>query len=372
MFFILFLREKDTGPYYIALKNFIFYLILITNQGIDNDQDVEVLYPSGKKWTFNPAALVLVTNMSTTACSSDSESVKSLNDPTKTNDVEEVDDTTKPVEVYQVNDLVEISSNADQMKVLQSGHGEWAEAMRPTLGKLGKIKQIYPDGDLKIEVCNTTWTYNPLCVKRAAVQTKSKSLQPVVISNLNEELVKAAANGDVDKCKTLLNMKGSNANALFAGHTALQAASQNGHLNIIKILFSYNADLEIEDKDGDRAIHHAAFGDEPLVISLLAKAHNMKNSGMLKLDLNSRNKKSQTALHIAVNKEHMQVIKILLGLDAHVSLQDIDGDTPLHDAISKRNDTIVDLLLEANADLAICNKNSFNPLHHATLRGNVK
>lgn len=55
----------------------------------------------------------------------------------------------------------------------------------------------------------------------------------------------------------------------FKGHTALQAASQNGHLDVIQVLMKYNSDVEIEDKDGDRAIHHAAFGDEPGVMKLL-------------------------------------------------------------------------------------------------------
>ena len=33
---------------------------------------------------------------------------------------------------------------------------------------------------------------------------------------------------------------------MFAGHTALQAASQNGHVEVIKILMKYNVDMEIE------------------------------------------------------------------------------------------------------------------------------
>ena len=44
-----------------------------------------------------------------------------------------------------------------------------------------------------------------------------------------------------------------------------------------------------QDKDGDRAVHHAAFGDEADVVELLAKAG---------ADLNARNKRRQTALHI--------------------------------------------------------------------------
>ena len=33
---------------------------------------------------------------------------------------------------------------------------------------------------------------------------------------------------------------------MFAGHTALQAASQNGHVEVIKILMKYDVDMEIE------------------------------------------------------------------------------------------------------------------------------
>lgn len=32
------------------------------------------------------------------------------------------------------------------------------------MGKIGNVVQVYDDGDLKIHVCNTSWTYNPLAV----------------------------------------------------------------------------------------------------------------------------------------------------------------------------------------------------------------
>lgn len=107
-------------------------------------------------------------------------------------------------------------------------------------------------------------------------------------------------------------LSGPDVNGVFAGHTALQAASQNGHLEVISVLLRYHADVEIEDKDGDRAVHHAAFGDEPSVVQLLAHAG---------ADLNARNKRRQTALHIGVNKGHIGVVKMLLDLQCHPSLQ---------------------------------------------------
>ena len=110
----------------------------------------------------------------------------------------------------------------------------------------------------------------------------------------------------------LLGREECNVNGVFAGHTALQAASQNGHLEVIRTLIRHKSELEIEDKDGDRAVHHAAFGDEPAVMEILAHAG---------ADLNARNKRRQTALHIAVNKGHVGVVKTLLDLQCHPSLQ---------------------------------------------------
>lgn len=59
-------------------------------------------------------------------------------------------------------------------------------------------------------------------------------------------------------------------------------------------------------------MHHAAFGDEPAVIELLKQVN---------ADLNARNKRRQTPLHIAVNKGHVGVVKALLSLGCHPSLQ---------------------------------------------------
>ena len=67
-----------------------------------------------------------------------------------------------------------------------------------------------------------------------------------------------------------------------------------------------------QDKDGDRAVHHASFGDEPDIIYLLAR-HGV--------DLSARNRRKQSPLHVAVNKGHVSVIKVLLQHQCRPSLQ---------------------------------------------------
>jgi len=87
-------------------------------------------------------------------------------------------------------------------------------------------------------------------------------------------------------------------------------------------------------------------------------------------DINARNKRRQTALHIAVNRGHIWVVRTLLKLACHVSLQDLEGDTPLHDTILKKRDDMLEMLLDGGADVTVTNNNGFNVLHHAALRGN--
>lgn len=162
--------------------------------GIDEDHDIVVAYTSGNRWTFNPAVLTKVSSP-----------------------------TTAPPE-FQVGDIVKICSDVESIKILQRGHGEWADAMQLTLGKIGRVQQVYHDNDLKVEVGNTSWTYNPLAVcKVASTSTAStgaaagatgdgncapvipsgerlsailkKLFEPNVSGDATEEFVKAAANG---------------------------------------------------------------------------------------------------------------------------------------------------------------------------------
>lgn len=68
--------------------------------GIDEDHDIVVAYNSGNRWTFNPAVLTKVASP-----------------------------TAAPPE-FQVGDIVKICSDVESIKLLQRGHGEWADAMQ--------------------------------------------------------------------------------------------------------------------------------------------------------------------------------------------------------------------------------------------------
>lgn len=89
--------------------------------GIDEDHDIVVSYPSGNRWTFNPAVLTKVQiPVPVTSSSSDNQT-------------------------FAVGDLVQICNDLEKIKLLQRGHGEWAEAMAPVCTIRLLMVKLYPD-----------------------------------------------------------------------------------------------------------------------------------------------------------------------------------------------------------------------------------
>lgn len=342
--------------------------------GVDEDHDVVVQYSSRNRWTLNPAILKKVQSPAGGDHNLDGHPHPpplTIPSPSTT-----LDSTPFGDDNFQVGDFVKISSDVEKVKEYQTGHGEWVESMIHTLGKVGRVVEVYGDGDLKIDVRDSSWTFNSRAVRK--VDSDGVPLTPRTSANVSlllrhmieehqpscpgEEMVRCAASGDLGRVEELVRDGAVAIDNQYNGHTALQAASQSGHIDVVRCLLRNGSNIEEEDKDGDRAVHHASFGDEPEIVDLLAQHA---------ADFNARNKRKQTPLHVAVNKGHVSVIRVLLQHRCHCSLQDSEGDTPLHDAISKKRDDMVALLLEGEADITIANNNGFNCLHHAALRGNI-
>ena len=83
------------------------------------------LFFCGYRWTFNPAVLTKVSTPSS-ANSATSETSTSGATPS-----------TSAAPQFAVGDLVQICNDVERIKVLQRGHGEWAEAMMP-------VRELFP------------------------------------------------------------------------------------------------------------------------------------------------------------------------------------------------------------------------------------
>ncbi|CAF0797759.1 unnamed protein product [Rotaria sordida] len=77
--------------------------------------------------------------------------------------------------------MVQICSNLEQIKIFQCGHGEWTEAMLPTLGKLGRVVDLYNDVSI-----DSTVSLNELCCgNNDHVSINSETIRTTTTSSNN-------------------------------------------------------------------------------------------------------------------------------------------------------------------------------------------
>jgi len=118
--------------------------------GVDQDNDFEVSYPSGNKWTLNPAVLTRAEDTLSYFFTSNGSSYHLLNNhvdsPGISNENKNWDNFTNNnlMDIHHLNfdksmdakttfeesDFVDICPDVEKVKLLQRGHGEWAEEMK--------------------------------------------------------------------------------------------------------------------------------------------------------------------------------------------------------------------------------------------------
>nr|CEL68462.1 TPA: ankyrin repeat-containing protein [Neospora caninum Liverpool] len=94
----------------------------------------------------------------------------------------------------------------------------------------------------------------------------------------------------------------------------------------------------------DLFFRHAANGD------LKSLVEDLRSDPAL---VNARNDDDMTALHLAADRGHVEVIELLLEKGADVNVQDNSGETPLHVAVVAENLNVILLLLKKNADISL-------------------
>ncbi|XP_015108850.1 E3 ubiquitin-protein ligase MIB2 [Diachasma alloeum] len=283
-------------------------------------------------------------------------------------------------ESFSLGDLVQVKSDAAQVKNYQQGHGEWIDVMKSALGKTGKVIKIYPDGDLRVTLDGHTWTFNPLSVTRISSgheaelnRHQAPTMESPVIDGAAievEKLLRDAARGEagLSSVREFLRKYSGSVDARPSGigggkKTCLQVAAHQGNRELCVLLLDAGASLRAIDEDGDPPLHYAAFGNQAGVMEFLI------NRGA---PIDAVNNSGCTALHVSVNKQNSTCVKVLLRHNCNVNLQDSYGDTALHDAIGKDATDIIDALINCERiDFTLRNKRGFNVLHHAALKGNA-
>jgi ankyrin repeat protein len=205
-------------------------------------------------------------------------------------------------------------------------------------------------------------------------------------------LINAAMLGDNDAVKAAL-AKGADVNAKGDGRPAIVWAAQNGWIDVVQTLVAAKADVNLRDNIGLTALERAVdVGAKPAMVALLIKAGadvNLKygepqksvypgrsvlmtasSSGnreivdlllKAKPDVNATDDDGETALTIAVEDGHPELIATLAKAGANMNIA-YQHWTPLLWAIENANAAAIDELLKVGADPNKAGENGESPL----------
>ena len=144
--------------------------------------------------------------------------------------------------------------------------------------------------------------------------------------------------------------------------TPLLVASDNGRLDIARVLLDHGADVNYQDSHGTSPLHLASrIPSNDLIQLLLDHGANV----------NASDKEGRTALyHVSYQGQpETLVAKLLLKNGANVHTQCESGWTPLHEAASRGYADMVQLLLDYGADANSQSNDARTALHVAACRG---
>ena len=156
-------------------------------------------------------------------------------------------------------------------------------------------------------------------------------------------LMTAAAFDNASMILTLLN-HGADIDAVQRnGRTAVEAAAYFGNLDATRTLTDKGAYLDTMDNDGYTALRCSLEGKHPEIALALLQHRVRVNT--------SYPPHGDTALHLAVRHEYLEIAKQLISKGADLHACDIDGDPPLQWAVQMGHKELVKCLLRHGADV---------------------
>ena len=195
--------------------------------------------------------------------------------------------------------------------------------------------------------------------RKTALETKTKDG-----SHFVTPLIIAARNGHLNSVKILLRYKADIedrgtlkiGDEVAEGCTPLWAAAASGRLDVVKLLIEQNADVDSKTSTGSTPLRAAAYHGH------LDNVRCLVESGA---DVNVRNTSEATPLYAACYRGHLNIVSYLIDKGAFIDLQCKDGSTALHVAVEEGHLKIVRVLLALGASQSLANNRGLTPLLYA-------
>lgn len=180
--------------------------------------------------------------------------------------------------------------------------------------------------------------------------------------------------------------------------TPLLVAAKQGHLDVIKILYSKGANISQRYDDGRNALHFAVQNKSTKCVQYLLKkglhVNSVDHNGFTPVHSAAENGNTEmlkylrlcgskmfakrytdnwTVFHFAAHSGSIDCVKYLIdvaGYNVNDGNND-DADTPLHIAAYRDHYELVKYLIACNADTGIIRKDGSTILHSAATGGNI-
>ncbi|XP_062841390.1 inversin [Trichomycterus rosablanca] len=173
----------------------------------------------------------------------------------------------------------------------------------------------------------------------------------------------------LDCAETLLKAGASVNKADRSKRTALHLAAQKGNARFMKLLLARHANWMLKDLEEMIPLHLATRHSSPKPLSLLLKH-------MAPGEVDTQDRRKQTALHWSAFYNHPEHVKLLIKHDSNIGIPDSEGKIPLHWAAHNKHPNAthtVRCILDAAPTESLLNWQDYEgrtPLHFAVADGN--
>lgn len=162
----------------------------------------------------------------------------------------------------------------------------------------------------------------------------------------------ACGSGNVLHCQILIDESNAQVNLISQledgdkeimaefghGQTPLHIASRKGHAKVVGLLLSNSAASNLQDEEGNTALHCA--GNMETAEMLLSSAY--------KTNPNIPNRRGQTALHVAAARGNVGIVDLLIRNGSQQDIVDDQGQSAFHVAAANGHTAVALILLREN------------------------
>ncbi len=174
-------------------------------------------------------------------------------------------------------------------------------------------------------------------------------------------LREAAAAGNADTVRLLIERGANVLSKDEQGDTALHKAAAEGHESVARLLLKQGADVSAADSGGRTALHRAAFNGHESIVKLFIES----GAPLSHKDIHEWN-----PLQIAVFKGYESIVRLLLAQGADTEAEEDSGLRVLAIAAQQGHLAIAELLIASGATVdARARTTQLTALHHAVSNG---